>query len=234
MGESETPRRPSLVLVVAIALVAIAGTAGTVLLQLASDDGGSDPGLQVSLLAWIILPYVLGGLVAWYRSPESRFGPLMIVAGFVTLVSSVSSANWNPASTIGDAFDLLPFAVFLHVFLAFPTGLLRSRGERLLVGTSYTVAFGLQIVGLLLGSVPGNAIAVADAPGLAEALPPGPAGDHRLPRSRGPRRAVQPPRAAGRPLRAPVRILVNSYSLALVLAAVLLVAQAFTLVPMHC
>ena len=59
MGESETPGRPSLILVVAIALVAIAGTAGTILLQLASDDGGSDPGLQVSLLAWIILPYFL-------------------------------------------------------------------------------------------------------------------------------------------------------------------------------
>ncbi len=110
-------------------------------------------------------------------------------------------------------------------------GLLRSRGERLLVGTSYTVAFGLQIVGLLLGSVPGNAIAVADAPGLAEAL-------HQVQLVTiacldlvglgvlFSRRA-----AAGRPLRAPVRILVNSYSLALVLAAVLLVAQAFTLVP---
>ena len=37
--------------------------------------------------------------------------------------------------------------------------------------------------------------------------------------------------AAGRPLRAPVRILVNSYSLALVLAAVLLLAQTFNVAP---
>jgi hypothetical protein len=37
--------------------------AGTILLQLASDHGGPDPGLQISLLAWLILPYVVGGLI---------------------------------------------------------------------------------------------------------------------------------------------------------------------------
>ena len=169
-GESEASERPSLVVIAAIAAVAIAGTAGTIFLQLASDHGGSDPALQISLLAWLILPYVLGGLFAWYRKPESRFGPLMIAAGSVTLLSSISSANSNLASTIGMAFDLVPFAVFMHVFLAFPTGVLRSRGERLLVGTSYAVA-GLNVVGLMLGGFdPGNAIAVVDAPGLAADL----------------------------------------------------------------
>jgi signal transduction histidine kinase len=230
-GKSETPGRPSLIVVFAIAVVAIVGTAGTILLQLASDDGGSEPGLQISLLAWIILPYVLGGLVAWYRSPESRFGPLMIAAGFVTLLTSISSANWNLASTIGSAFDLVPFAVFLHVFLAFPTGVLRSRGERLLVGASYATALGFQVVGLLLGAIPGNVIAVTDAPGLAEAL-------HQVELvimasldlvALGVLFSRRNP--AGRPLRTPVKILVNSYSLSLVLAAVLLLTQAFSLVP---
>lgn len=230
-GESAATERPSLVVVIAIALVATAGTAGTVLLQLASDDGGPDPGLQVSLLAWIILPYVLGGLVAWYRSPESRFGPLMIAAGFVTLVSSLSAANWTPASTLGAAFDLVPFAAFLHVFLAFPTGVLRSRRERILVGAGYAVAVGLQVAGLLLGGIPGNAIVAIDAPGVAADL-------HQVQLTLMAgfdlialgvlfgRRS-----AAGRPLRTPVTILINSYSLSLVLAAVLLLTQAFSLVP---
>jgi signal transduction histidine kinase len=230
-GESAASERPSLIVVVAIAVVAIAGTAGTILLQLASDDGGPDPGLQISLLAWIILPYVLGGLVAWYRTPESRFGPLMVTAGFVTLLSSISSANWNLASTIGAAFDLVPFAVFLHVFLAFPTGVLRSRGERLLVGSSYAVALGFQIAGLLLGGIPGNAIAVTDAPGLAADL-------HQVELVImasldlvGVGVLFSRRRVTGRPLRTPVKVLVNSYSLSLVLAAVLLLTQAFTLVP---
>ena len=129
-----------------------------------------DPGLQVSLHAWLILSYVLCGLFAWYRKPESRFGPLMIAAGFVTLLSSISSANSNLVITIGTAFDLVPFAVFMHVFLAFPTGALRSRGERLLVGTTYAVA-ALNVVGLILGGFdPGNAFAVIDAPELAADL----------------------------------------------------------------
>jgi signal transduction histidine kinase len=230
-GESESPRRPNLALLIVIGLVATAGTAGTILLQLASDDPGPDPAFQVSLLAWIILPYILGGLVAWYRSPESRFGPLMIGAGFVTLLTSISSANWNVASTLGDALDLVPFAAFLHVFLAFPTGALRSRGERLLVGASYATALGFQIAGLLLDGVPGNAIAVTHAPGLSEALH-----QVQLTLMAGfdliaigvlfSRR-----RATGRPLRTPVKILVNSYSLSLVLAAVLLLTQAFSLAP---
>src|SRR3954451_10732125 len=136
VGELRGSKRPSLILVGLIAVVGVAGTAGTVLLQLASDDGGSEPGLQVALLAWIIVPYILGGLVAWRHTPESRFGPLMVAAGFVTLVSSLSSANWNLVATLGDAVDLVPFAAFLHVFLAFPTGRLRSRGERIMVGAA--------------------------------------------------------------------------------------------------
>ena len=64
--------RPSLIVVAAIAVVATAATAGTILLELASDHAGPDPGLQASLHAWLILPYVLCGLFAWYCKPESR------------------------------------------------------------------------------------------------------------------------------------------------------------------
>ena len=127
------------------------------------------------------------------------------------------------------AFDLSPFAVFMHVFLAFPTGVLRGRGERLLVGTSYAVA-GLNVVGLMLGGFdPGNAIAVIEAPGLAADLLKVQLVvvaclllvgfvvmfSHRA--------------AAGRPLRTPVKVLVNSFSVALVMGAVLLLVQAFAI-----
>jgi signal transduction histidine kinase len=225
----EASARPSLIVIVVIAAVAIAGTAGTILLQLASDHGGRDPALQISLLAWLILPYILGGLFAWYRKPESRFGLLMIAAGSVTLLSSISSANSSLGLTIGMAFDLVPFAAFMHVFLAFPTGVLRGRRERLLVGTTYAVA-ALNVVGLMLGGFdPGNAIAVVHAPELAADLL-----NVQLVVVAGlllvgfvlmvSRRA-----AAGRPLRTPVKVLVNSFSVALVMGAVLLLVQAFSI-----
>ena len=69
--ESKGVKGPRLIVVVAIAVIAIAATAGTILLELASDHGGPDPGLQASLHAWLILPYVLCGLFAWYRKPEN-------------------------------------------------------------------------------------------------------------------------------------------------------------------
>ena len=226
---SGAPERPRLLVILAIAAAAIAGTACAILLQLDSDHAGRDPAVQISLLAWLILPYVLGGLVAWYCKPANRFGPLMIAAGLGTLLSSFSSANANLVSTIGTAFDLLPFALFMHVFLAFPTGALRGRSERIVVGTAYGVAL-LNVVGLMLGGFdPDNAIAVTDAPTLAAHL-------LRLQLiviaglllvgfvAMSSRRA-----AAGRPLRAPVKVLVDAFSLALVLAAVLLLVQAFAI-----
>ena len=226
---SGVPERPRLLLILAIAAAAIAGTAGAILLQLDSDHAGRDPAVQISLLAWLILPYVLGGLVAWYCKPSNRFGPLMIAAGLGTLLSSFSSANANLLSTIGTAFDLLPFALFMHVFLAFPTGALRGGSERIVVGAAYAVAL-LDVVGLMLGGFdPDNAIAVTDAPGLAAHLL-----RLQLVVTAGlllvgfvamlSRRA-----AAARPLRAPVKVLVDAFSLALVLAAVLLLVQAFAI-----
>ena len=46
---------------------------------------GSEPTpreVQIALLVWISVPYVLAGLVAWWRRPDSRLGVLMIAGGF--------------------------------------------------------------------------------------------------------------------------------------------------------
>ena len=45
-----------------------------------------EPLVIAILIDWITLSYVLCGLVAWWRRPESRFGPLMIAAGFVNFL----------------------------------------------------------------------------------------------------------------------------------------------------
>jgi signal transduction histidine kinase len=226
VDEPDASRRPSRALVVALAVVAIASTAGTILIEVNSDHAGPDQGLQAALHAWLILPYVLCGLFAWYRKPESRFGPLMIAAGSVTLLSSLSFANSNLVSTIGVAFDLVPFPVFTHVFLAFPTGALRSRGERLLVGALYAVAV-LNVVGLTLGGFdPANAFAVIDAPDLAADLFKVQlvAVACLMLTAFGvmvTRRGV-----AGRPLATPVKVLVKFFALSLVMGSVLLLTQA--------
>ena len=133
--------RPTVAVVVAIA--AIAAATGSMLLALASDHV-SLPALQSGLFIWISVSYILCGLVAWHRRPESRFGPLMIAAGFGTALSNLAWANDPVVAGIGLAFDLLPLALFLHVYLAYPDGRLTGTGERAIVAAGYAVA----IVGL--------------------------------------------------------------------------------------
>ena len=95
----------------------------------------------------------------------------MIAAGLVLCLSCLQSSNAALPFSIGTTFDLLPIAMFLHVFLAFPTGYLRSPLERVLVAAAYLVAVGLQLVGLLLGGFgPDNVFVVVSAPEAAAQL----------------------------------------------------------------
>jgi hypothetical protein len=103
-----------------IVIAGCAGVAGSVALALTSDHV-SEPGLHAALINWATLSFVLTGVVAWVRRPESRFGPLMIAAGTGSFLSSLSSANAAAIYTLGIAFDLVAAVLFLHVFLAFPT-----------------------------------------------------------------------------------------------------------------
>jgi signal transduction histidine kinase len=123
------------------------------------------PLTQASIHAWISLSYVLCGLIAWHRRPHSRLGPLMVAAGLVKGLSNLTWSDDAVVRSVGMTFDLVPLVVFLHLFLAFPTGRLHGRADRALVASGYTVALGGQIVVMLLGTFgPDSAFALADAP----------------------------------------------------------------------
>lgn len=132
---SAAARPPRPFVLWAIALTGCAAAGSTVALALAS-EGTPQPVVRAITVDWIILPYVLAGLVAWWRRPESRFGPLMVAAGFGAFLSHLSWTSLALPSaihvpyTIGLAFLLLPPVLFLHVFLAFPSGRLERSFER--------------------------------------------------------------------------------------------------------
>jgi signal transduction histidine kinase len=109
------------------------------------------PALRVLLVWWVTLPYIFAGIVAWRRRPDSFFGPLMIIAGFVTQLSILQWTSQPLLNTVGQLCDLLVAAVWLHLFLAYPSGRLAGRPELAVVIISYIAAVGLQIVILLLG-----------------------------------------------------------------------------------
>jgi len=212
------------------ALIVLAGcvaAGGSVLLALSSDRL-AEPGLQAALLDWITLPYIVAGVIAWYRRPDSAFGVLMVVAGFAMFLSSLQWSSGDVPYTVGLTVDLLPAALFLHLFLAFPSGRLRSPLERFLVAAAYSAAVCLQLVKMLLGAgESSNVLGVVDESGAAQTvediqlLTLGAsclAGIATLAIRR---------RASVRPLRRSVGVLVDSFALGLVMLTALLVAGAF-------
>ena len=144
----------------------LAVAAAGVSLGLALAAGSYEP-VQVFLLEWVAVPYAAAGVVAWWRRPESRLGPLMVAGGLASAFSGWQLSEASGPYTFGAAFDIVPAALFLHVCLAFPDGRLRSRFERALVAAAYTSAVGLQLVKLMLGGVdPANLLDVWRQPDL--------------------------------------------------------------------
>jgi signal transduction histidine kinase len=189
------------------------------------------PALRVLLASWITLPYIFAGIVAWRRRPDSAFGPLMILAGFVNQLSILQWTSQPFLNTVGQLCDLLVAALWIHVFLAYPTGRLLGRAEQVVVVLAYLTAVGLQLVVLMLGGFDErHLLTVANQPAAAEAIQNvellllsalSLAGVVLLWRRWRSLPAWQ--------RRRPAQIMINCFSLTLVMLAALLIAGAFQL-----
>ena len=168
LNGTEPAPKPALLWTLGIA--ALASCAVTAALASVNEEL-YQPALRVLLVWWVTLPYIFAGIVAWRRRPDSLFGPLMILAGFVTQLSVLQWTSQPLLSTIGQLCDLLVAAVWLHVFLAYPTGRLAGRAERVVVVVGYVAALGLQLVILMLGGFNENhLLGVVTRPDAAEVV----------------------------------------------------------------
>ena len=159
----EEPPSRSLLMLWALAVSGLAIMTGVLILGVAS--ARLEPSaLRIFLIGWIVVPYVLSGAVAWWRRPASRLGPLMMLTGFVIGLTPMQWSSQPLVHSVGNFFDMLPAALFLHVFLAFPSGRVRDRAEGVLVVFTYAVTLGLQLVKILLGSNPDSLFTVVSAP----------------------------------------------------------------------
>jgi signal transduction histidine kinase len=156
----------------AIAVAGAGVVSGTMILALASDSL-AQPRLRAFLVGWIVVPYVLSGILAWWRRPVSRLGPLMVATGFAMAATALQWFEAPVLFSVGHLLDMLPAAMFLHIFLAFPTGRLTRKPEQALVVAGYAGAVGLQVVKIALGSDPANVFAfvkLSDAASLVEGV----------------------------------------------------------------
>jgi signal transduction histidine kinase len=161
---------PKPAVLAAIAVAGVAAAATTLALGLTNNEV-DHVGIRVFLNDWITLNYIGAGLIAWWRRPDSRFGPLMVAAGFVNFLATLDWASAAVPYTIGVALDLLAPVLFLHVFLAYPSGRLSGRLERAVVAGAYAAAVGVGLVRMMLGGAgPGNLIQIASKPQAVEAV----------------------------------------------------------------
>lgn len=218
------PPKPLLLLAIALAGCAAAGFA--VVLALTSDHV-REPEVQAALIVWVILAYVLAGATAWWRRPKSHLGLLMIAAGFGTFISMLGWSNNDLLRTIGQTFDFLPPILFLHVFLAYPSGRLERPSERVIVAAAYITGIGLGVVRMLLGGFGTNSVfMLTTEPGVADVVLRVQLVTSAALAVAGIGVLVARRRGAGRPLRRSLALLHDSFALALVMIAVLAMRAA--------
>ena len=209
-----------------LAMAAVVGL-GLVVMSVMIGSASPDlvrPGLQIFLVNWITIPYIVSGIAAWWWRPVSHLGPLMVATG---IGMGLTPLQWSPqpmVASIGHLLDMLPAAMFLHVFLAFPTGRLAGRPERVLVIGGYVVAVGLQLVKIGLGVKPDSLFKLADNPAAGTVV-------ERIQLSLvcallllGAVLLFARGRRAGGPRRRPLALLLSAFNLSLVMLALLYIA----------
>ena len=147
--------------VLAAAAVAVAAAASVgAAYVLATSDHTADPGVTAALTVITANAFVLAGLVAWWRRPDNRIGPLMVLTGFLWFLSALPGSSVGVLFTIGYASASWAKAVFTQTVLAYPEGRLHSRLERVLVVALYIDVVVGQFVTLTFTPVPWNRVLI--------------------------------------------------------------------------
>jgi signal transduction histidine kinase len=125
--------------------------AGAVVLAIAIESDHAD---EVQIGAVVFTPligwsFIGTGLYAWWRRPENRFGALMTAVGFVWFCSTLAASDVPTLFAIGGLTAALPYALLLHLLVAFPSGRLETRWEKILVGLAYFDCTVMQTLGVL-------------------------------------------------------------------------------------
>ena len=152
----------------------------------------------------------------------------MVAAGFANLVSTLSWTTNDLTFTLGQAFDLVPPVLFMHVFLAFPSGRLRGPLERALVTSAYVAAVALQVARMGFGGFgPNNLLEVSPNPELAVVSLRAALLTMSAFCLAGVVVLLLGRRSSGRPGRRSRTVLVDAFALGLVMVACLFVSAAF-------
>ena len=113
--------------------------------------------------------YAAAGLLAWWRRPANRLGPLLVAAGGAWLTAGLQNTGVPALVAVGLVTSSLPLTLLIHLVLAAPGGRLQGRAPRVAVALLYGVALVLQAPtwAFTPEQPPFDVLQVADRPDLA-------------------------------------------------------------------
>jgi PAS domain S-box-containing protein len=133
------------VLAIAVAVAVLEATAALVLVIGSERDTHKATTAALALAAGT--SFIVAGLIALVRRPENRTGIYLAAVGYLWFLGALGEADSDLAWTIGVVLSNLAFIPFAALVLAFPTGRLAPRPDRLLVlGTAAFVLIGPPVM----------------------------------------------------------------------------------------
>jgi signal transduction histidine kinase len=123
---------PSVALTVAVfALVAAVTAAGA---HATTGASGGSAALQALARGTIVAVPLAVGLYAWRRPAHARYGRLLVAFTGVWLLAALSSSSSSTVYSVGRVAGWIAEFVTAYALLAFPTGRLEARADRILIG----------------------------------------------------------------------------------------------------
>jgi len=137
---------------ITLVLVALVGVALGVLAYQVQVDNLPEPlttplrAMAGVVAAW---SFLAAGLVVWLRRPDNRLGPLMVATCFALLARQFRYSHDPLAFTVFFLIGELGYVMYTHVALAYPSGRVTDRIERMFLGIAYAFALAFPFVTLL-------------------------------------------------------------------------------------
>ena len=136
-----------------IALLAAAGAVacGVAAAIALSGTDSSAPGLVAAARALTAGLPIGVGLYAWYRRPRTRFGPLLVAAGFGWFLTTFAESDNSVLYSVGRVSGWVVEILLVYLVLAFPSGRLPGRVDRVLVAAGAAMLVTLWLPTAFVG-----------------------------------------------------------------------------------
>ena len=134
-------------------VAAILALAGVSVVLAATSDHVARPTATALYYGYLVAVSLLVAMYWSLRRPGSAFGPLLALYGANVWVVSWQSSDWALAFDLGVLAEAVFLVLTFYVFLAFPSGRLQTRVNRLLVAALVVAAIGYFVPWALLNPV---------------------------------------------------------------------------------